>query len=325
MDKPEVSIIISNYNGLKFGVLQSCLSSVSKVSYIDREIMLVDNGSTDGSAEYAERTYSSEGVIVIRNGQNNYTQGLNLGYRAAKGKYIIFLNNDITVDVDFVQPLVDLFEQDARIGVVQCKLIDARTGKIDSMGEIIDELGYFRSFFNGKEDASTPTQPFEVPCTNGSAFAIRRAVLTAIDAFDPMYYSCYEDVDMSLKVRSLSYAIVTQPRSVVHHSRGSTLLSESMKVFSSYNFEKNKLATLLKFHSRRRLAYIFPTLLVLYLSEFFYLCLHRKTRLGITRLRAIFWVYSNIGHVISEREKIHGVPNYSDPMKFISKRILLPF
>lgn len=322
--KPRVSIVVSNYNGLRYGVLQKCLSSVLKITYPNYEVVLVDNCSDDGSMEYIRNHFGHSNLLVIRNTENNYVKGLNMALQRACGEYILYLNNDVEVDQGFLEPLVEALEGDDSVAVVQCKLIDARSGKIDSLGEVIDVFGYFKSFGAGQDDSTVHSSSFEVPCANGSAFIVRKSILLLIGGFDPLYYSGYEDVDMSLRVRSLCYKILTHPRSVVYHARGTTCLSETMRAFSSYNFHKNRLTTLLKFHSLRELSLVIPALTLFYLAEFFYMgTVKRKTQLGNTRLWALLWVVKNLKHVIRERRKVQMKAKCSDLTKFVSRRTLL--
>ena len=321
--KPKVSIVISNYNGLRYGVLQKCLSSVLEIRHSNFEVILIDNCSNDGSIEYIRNNFRRSGVLVIRNTENNYVKGLNMALGQACGEYILYLNNDVEVDPDFLEPLVEALDHDEEVAVVQCKLIDACSGKIDSLGEVIDVFGYFKSLGVGQDDPHGLISPFEVPCANGSAFIVRRGILLLIGSFDPLYYSGYEDADMSLRVRSLCYKIITHPKSVVYHARGTTLLSETMRVFSSYNFHKNRLTTLLKVHSVRRLTRVIPALVLFYIAEFFYMStVKRKPRLGITRLQALFWVLKNLKHLVCERRKTQTKMK-CDLTKFMSKRMLL--
>jgi GT2 family glycosyltransferase len=319
-----VSIVISNYNGLRFGVLQKCLSSVLSITYPNYEVILVDNCSNDGSVEFVRNHFERRNLMVIRNTENNYVKGLNIALRQACGEYILYLNNDVDVDRGFLEPLVETLENDKNVAIVQCKLIDARSGKIDSLGEVIDIFGYFKSLGAGENDVVRLKRPFEIPCTNGSAFIVRRSILLLLGGFDPLYYSGYEDVDMSLRVRSLCYKILTNPMSVVYHARGTTLLSEAMRVFSSYNFQKNRLITLLKFHSLSRLILVMPALVALYMSEFFYMSIvKRKTLIGITRLWALLWAVKNLKHIIRERKKVHMNAKCSNLTKFMSRRPLI--
>jgi len=93
-EKPLVSLIVSNYNGLKYGVLENCLRSVFKLDYPNFEVLLVDNASTDGSIDFVTKKFGSSNIKIVKNKVNIYTNGLNEGIFNAAGKYVIFLNNE---------------------------------------------------------------------------------------------------------------------------------------------------------------------------------------------------------------------------------------
>ena len=306
-DSPLVSIVVSNYNGLRFGVLEKCLLSIFQITYSNYELLVIDNCSDDGSARYLKERFETRPLKVVRNPANNYTQGLNLALDAAGGKFLLYLNNDVEVNPGFVEPLVESMEARKEVGIVQCKLLDARNrSRIDSLGEEIDFLGYHTSWSAGELDFGSLAQPFEVPCTNGSAFMIRKHVLSELGGFDARYHSGYEDVNLSLAARALGYTILTNPRSVVYHARGTTALSDQMRVVTTYHFAKNRLVTLLKFHRIYHLLLVLPMLAVAYFLESLWVTgkEHRVDR-GAAKLRALFWVWGNLDYVIKERKKVH--------------------
>jgi GT2 family glycosyltransferase len=192
------------------------------------------------------------------------------------------------------------------IGLVQCKLLDSRNPeRIDSLGERINFLGYHKSLSTGQLDREKPDGPFEVPCANGSAFMIPKKLLLALGGFDNEYYSGYEDVDLSLAVRSLGYTVLTEPRSVVYHARGTTALSTQMRILVTFHFSKNRLVTLLKFHRIRYLLFVLPTLGLIYLCEFAYVrAREHASRRGLAKIRAFIWVCRNLRYVFRERGRI---------------------
>ena len=102
--KPLLSVIIPNWNGKRF--LQECLDSLKDQTYSHFETILVDNGSTDGSVEFVRERYG-EFVQIIRNEINlGFTGGNNVGIRAARGEYIVLLNNDTWADPRWLEELV---------------------------------------------------------------------------------------------------------------------------------------------------------------------------------------------------------------------------
>jgi len=102
-----ISIIIVNHNGIRF--LKDCLKSIYQQSYSDFEVILVDNGSTDGSVQFVKENFP--GVIMIENKENlGFAISNNQGIELSKGKYIALLNNDTVVDKDWLKNLVSVAE-----------------------------------------------------------------------------------------------------------------------------------------------------------------------------------------------------------------------
>lgn len=323
---PLVSVVVSNYNGVKFGVLEKCLSSLDQMTYPMFETLIVDNSSDDDSPEYVLSHFRNPRLTIVRNSCNNYTQGLNIALENAKGDYILYLNNDTEATPDLIEPLVLCMKSQSNAAIVQCKLLQAQDRtKIDSLGEAIDYLGYHKSLGAGKVDFAKEGIPFEVPCTNGSAFMIRKSLLLNVGGFDPQYYSGYEDVDLSLRMRALGYSIFTAPQSVIYHARGTTAQSERMRTLVTYHFSKNRLVTLLKFHRSRHLFLVLPMLTAAYLLEFLWVGARgRSFERGLAKLRGMFWVVKNIRYVLSSRERIRKMQKTNNVGIIFGKPLLVP-
>lgn len=109
--KPLVSVVVLNWNGMPF--LENNLSSLISQTYPDYEIVFVDNGSTDGSIEYVRQNFPM--VSIIKNDGNlGFSTGNNIGFKYAKGRYIITLNNDTKVQSNFIEELVRIAESDKK-------------------------------------------------------------------------------------------------------------------------------------------------------------------------------------------------------------------
>jgi GT2 family glycosyltransferase len=116
---PLVSIVVLNYNGEKY--LQNCIRTVLENKYPNFEVLLVDNASTDGSIAPIQDRYGADPRLQIIVSKKNlgFSGGNNLGLKYSKGKYIVFLNNDTTVEPDWLIHLVDALENDSTIGIAQ--------------------------------------------------------------------------------------------------------------------------------------------------------------------------------------------------------------
>lgn len=143
-DVPLVSVVIVNYNGKVF--LQPCLESVLHCDYPNFEVIVVDNGSTDGSCEFVEKTsQSNPNVKLIRNEDNlGPSAARNQGIGVAEGKYIAFLDNDTSVAPLWLRVAINSFELDPQIGACQCKLL------LDGSDSVIDGVKYFVEMYRSR-------------------------------------------------------------------------------------------------------------------------------------------------------------------------------
>ncbi|MDO8637954.1 MAG: glycosyltransferase, partial [Candidatus Daviesbacteria bacterium] len=104
--------MISNYNGAKLNILQDCLTSFKKIDYPNYELILVDNASTDNSIDIATKVLGKNPRFkIIKNPINIYSQGLNLGIKAAKGEYVAYFNNDVAIEKGYFHKLIESFDK----------------------------------------------------------------------------------------------------------------------------------------------------------------------------------------------------------------------
>ena len=133
---PLISVVIPNWNGKKF--LPECIDSLRRQTFQNFETILVDNGSTDGSAEFAEESYGGF-VQIIRNERNlGFTGGNNVGIRSSRGEYIVLLNNDTSVEPTYLEELVKAIGSNLQIGMWASKVFSYQhRDRIEAVGELI--------------------------------------------------------------------------------------------------------------------------------------------------------------------------------------------
>ena len=150
--KPLVSIIIVNYNG--YSLLKSCLTSVLKNNYSNFEIIIADNGSQDNSIPQTKTDFAKNlKKIKILDLQKNLGPALarNLAFKKSTGDIIAFLDNDTRVKNDWISQVIQIFNSDPKIGVIQSKLLlEKQSQKIDYVGEYLGSLGFLKSPFMEK-------------------------------------------------------------------------------------------------------------------------------------------------------------------------------
>jgi hypothetical protein len=254
-DPPSVSIIIVSWNALP--LLQRCLPGVVATDYPGVEILLADNASTDGSAEWVAARYPS--VRIIRHPENwAFCRGNNAAIHHARGRYILLLNNDVEVTPDWLAPLVEVLERHPRCAAVQPKLL--RTDLPDHFeyaggaGGFLDAFGYpftrGRLFFTLERDDGQYDDGRRIFWATGAAVLLRREALDRCGLLDERFYMHMEEIDLCWRFQRAGYEIRVEPRSVVHHIGGGSLpYGHARKTY--YNF-RNSLLTLYKNLPRRR-------------------------------------------------------------------------
>lgn len=223
-DFPLVSVVILNYNGLEYlgEVLKKCLDSVINSNYPNLEIIFVDNGSTDGSVNFVVKNYP--GIRIIKNKCNlGFSEGFNTGIRASKGKYIALLSNDMTVDPNWLNPIVTIMEKDKKIGLAGFKrLVLGNKNIIDGIGGNLYLCGRIKHI--GREiDRGQYDSPREDLDYIGGAMVLRKEVLKKTGLFDPNFFIFSEDIDLCYRIRKKGYKVVYIPDSIIYHKGQGTL------------------------------------------------------------------------------------------------------
>ena len=216
-NKPGVSVIVLNWNGKQF--LKDCLTSIFEQDYPNLEVILVDNGSEDGSQEYVKSHFPR--VKLIENPTNyGFARANNQGMGIAKGRYVVCLNNDIRLEKGFLDLLVDTAEKDPRIGMVAPKMVFFDTSEIDTIG--------VRLFSSGLSwDTKDESLAKEVIAPCGGAALYRKEMLEDIkegeDYFDSDFIIYCEDLDLGLRARLRGWKYAYCKSAVVHHLHSATM------------------------------------------------------------------------------------------------------
>jgi GT2 family glycosyltransferase len=243
---PKVSVVIVNLNGINH--LKQCFASIEKLNYPkDKlEVIVVDNGSNDGSAEYINEKYVWIKLIINKKNEG-FAKPCNDGARAASGEYVAFLNNDMKVKCDWLTELIASLKASSAVCAGSVILswngdqLDFAGGSVSFYG-----MGYQYNFHKQMRQVE-PTLKCdkEIMFACGGAMIIDRRIFLETGGFDEDYFAYYEDVDLGWRLNILGYKVVLSVKSRVFHRHHGTSGSFA-KEYRNMLFERNSLYTLFK-------------------------------------------------------------------------------
>ncbi len=289
--------------------LGRCLPAASNQTYPHYEVVVVDNASTDGSAEFIVEHFPK--VRLIESGANlGYTGGNNLGFAQTESTYLAILNPDTVVEPDWLSELVAALEADPTAGLATSKiLLMDRPWLLNTCGNMISVAGL--TFCRGVgQPATRYMQPETVSAVSGAAFLARRATLDEIGVFDEQFFAYLEETDLSLRAMLAGYTCLFVPTSKVHH-RYSFRFSER----KCFDLEKNRLYMFAKIFQRRTLLALSPLLLFTELLIWCYMMM-KGPRFLRQKLRSYGWLWRN-------RAMIRAAHNQTQRLRRVPDRYIL--
>lgn len=221
MSPPRISVLVLNWNG--YEDTAACLHSLARSDYANQEILVVDNGSTDGSGERLQREFP--GCRFHFTGENRgYAGGNNAGFEAALesgADYVLVLNNDTLVEADAVRRLMEVADvEDA--GIVSAKIYyESERSRFWFAGGRIDiDAGTAINEGLNEKDHGQFNKIRPIDFASGCAMLVRRDVIEAVKGFDERYFLYFEEVDFCIRARAAGFRIVFAPGAVVWHKTG---------------------------------------------------------------------------------------------------------
>ncbi|HYW44642.1 MAG TPA: glycosyltransferase family 2 protein [Bryobacteraceae bacterium] len=236
-----ISVVVVNWNRKEF--LRACLESVGRQEGVDFETIVVDNGSTDGSADMAESEFRAR---VIRNRENRgFCAANNQGIAAGRGEFVALLNNDAEAEPGWLAALYRATTRAAHVGMAASKVLvweDPR--RIDKVGHLIFPDGQNRGRGSGALDEGQYDREEEVLWPDGCAALYRREMLERIGGFDEDFFAYGDDAELGLRARIAGWKCIYTPEAVVRHHRGATLGKDSARRLEL--IERNRVLLALK-------------------------------------------------------------------------------
>jgi len=224
---PLLSVLILNWNGRQDTL--ECVDSVLAAGYEPLDVLVVDNGSSDGSVAAFEVAWREEPQVrVLENGANlGYAGGNNAGFTALLedgAELVLVLNNDTLVDPGALAPLVATLDADPTLGMIGPKVLEM--DRPERLGSSFDRvrLWWFGAMPTtaGQVDRGQFDDRRDLDVLTGCAMLIRGATLRELGGFDPDYFAYYEEVDLALRMREAGWRIRFLPRAVVRHKGGAS-------------------------------------------------------------------------------------------------------
>jgi len=300
-----ISIIIVNWNGIRY--LPGCFQSIEKQDWKEYEIIFVDNASTDSSVLWVKKHYPK--TIIILNQKNvGFSHANNIGYKKAKGDYILFLNNDTSVSASFITELVKTVESDETIGGAQSKiLLMDKPDTLDSVGAFLTPTGFLYHYGFGKKDSNRFDKQINLYTAKGACMLFKKEVLNVVavygNVFDPLYFAYFEETDLCHRIWLAGYRIVYAYQSCIYHKMGATssLMDNSFIQFHSF---KNRIHSYIKNLDSFHAFLIIPFHVLLSLCFAWYSVLRGNIRLWIAVHKSIWWNIQRLSDTLESRNYI---------------------
>ncbi|AZI23021.1 glycosyltransferase family 2 protein [Chryseobacterium taklimakanense] len=244
----KLAIAILNWNGKHW--LEKFLPGVIQHSQ-DADIYVIDNASTDHSADFLKQNFPSV-KIIVNDKNNGFAGGYNDGLRKIDADIYCLLNSDIEVTENWTKPILELFEKDVNIAAIQPKILSFKNNKFfefaGAAGGLIDNLGYpycrGRVFDECEEDKGQYDDETEIFWASGCALFIRSKDFWEQNGFDERFFAHQEEIDLCWRLRNYGRKIFYTYKSKVYHVGGGTLSKQNpQKTFLNF---RNNLSMMLK-------------------------------------------------------------------------------
>ena len=324
-----VSIIIPHYNGEK--LLYNCINSIYQNIDIDNfEIIIVDNASTDNSIKNIQNLFSD--IIIVSNKKNvGYSGGCNIGAQHAKGKYLIFLNNDTEHSYRWIEKLVDFLEEHPSAFAAQPKVLNINNKEYfdyaGGAGGFIDCFGFpyvkGRLFNTLEKDAGQYDKPSEIFWSSGAAMIVRTDIFNQLSGFDEVYFAYMEEIDLCWRAQALGYKIWSVPSAFIYHYGKQTIKENTIK--SHYLNHRNSWILFFKNSFTFNYGVLILKRLILDWMALIYSVFTLDVRRFIAILYAELWILFSVSKIIKIRKsndiaELDNIYNKSIAIDYFIKR-----
>jgi len=321
---PFVSVVVLNYNGKHH--LKTCLDSLLRTDYPRFEIILVDNGSTDGSVEFVQQNYPMVKLVRLR--KNLYAAGgFMVGALVAKGEYVALLNNDIEVDPGWLKALMKYMVKMPWVAAADPKYKYFYQRDLfensAAAGRWIDYFGNNCTRGVWEVDRGRYDRPSYIMC---ASTLFRRDVLLRIGNFDVTYLFGYEDADVTWRIYLAGYKALYVPEAVIYHKAGGTTRDKPgmrrPRPEFYYLAKRNRIISLIKNYGISNMLFsLLVTLLEYYFTLWYFMVTRQKTY-GLAIFRAMLYPFIHLRKIMTKRAYVQMLKAVPDR---VVKRYMVPY
>jgi GT2 family glycosyltransferase len=218
--EPEVSVVIPNWNGRHW--LPACLGALAAQRLIPAEVIVVDNGSSDGSVDYLRATHPAVRVVALAT-NTGFAHATNQGLQAARHERVALINTDVVLESDWLARMAAALDAAPDAASVACKMLSLEDRhRVYDAGDILRRDGACEQRGRFARDDGRWDEPGEVFGACAGAALYRRAVVLELGGFDERYFAYLEDVDLALRLRLAGWRCRYEPCVALHAGEGSS-------------------------------------------------------------------------------------------------------
>ncbi|MFA8449820.1 MAG: glycosyltransferase family 2 protein [Bacteroidales bacterium] len=305
----KVAVVILNYNGEKF--LRKFLSGVVEFSSGVGEVVVADNASTDTSISYLKENFPSV-RIVVNDDNGGYAKGYNDALKKIDADYFVLLNSDIEIKDRWLEPLIELMDNNPDVGACQPKLLSwHEPDKFEyagGAGGFIDRYGYpfcrGRIFMKLEEDNGQYDQKgaSEIFWATGACLMVRSEAFYEAGGFDDDFFAHMEEIDLCWRMKHLGYKIMYVPNSRVFHIGGGTLPKISARK-TYLNFRNNSIVLIKNLPRWKLVKLIFIRLFLDGIAGLKFM-MEGNFSHTLAVIRAHYYLYAHIGNLYKKRKRV---------------------
>jgi GT2 family glycosyltransferase len=323
INNPDVTICTVNYNGLDY--LKNCFDSIQKSKYPSEKIetIMVDNASVDSSVDYARTNYP---WVKIQALDRNYgfANGNNIGVKNARGKYIVFLNNDTAVTPDWLDNLVDVMESNRDIGIAGSKILLYDTPeKINSAGANITFIGVGYDIGFLDNDSEEYNIAGSRGCVCAAAMIVRRDEFLRFGGFDEDYFMYFEDTDLCWRYWLYGKRVEYIPESVIYHKFGGTSGHDRHAPMRVFYGTRNALFNIIKNYEVRNISIAIAVSIPYHILKTVYFLARLEFAPAFSMIKAYCSFIKHLPDILTKRAVIQRERIVTDSFLF-KNSIILP-